>query len=80
MKFTIQILSTLNDNKILSEFQSEFRKSYSCDTAFQCVLHEWEEISERHMTVGVIFLDLKEALGIVEKGFSKIYMNVELNK
>lgn len=62
-----QIEKYLEENSIITEHQSGFRKKYSCETAVQTVLDEWKlNISEGRM-VGVIFMDLKRAFETVDR-------------
>ncbi|KMQ86033.1 rna-directed dna polymerase from mobile element jockey-like protein [Lasius niger] len=57
----------LEENEVLTEHQSGFRKSYSCETAIQGTIDEWKvEIAGRKM-VGVIFMDLKRAFETVDR-------------
>ena len=62
-----QIETYLENNKILSEHQSGFRKLYSCETAIQGIIDEWKlEISKGKM-IGVIFMDLRRAFETVNR-------------
>ncbi|XP_025156900.1 uncharacterized protein LOC112589101 [Harpegnathos saltator] len=55
-----QIEAYLENNNIISEHQSGFRKQHSCETAMQVIIDDWKLIivSEGKM-IGVIFMDLK---------------------
>lgn len=60
---------------MLTEHQSGFRKSHSCETAIQGVIDEWKlEIAEGKI-VGVISMDLKRAFETVDRNrlLKKLY-------
>lgn len=62
-----QIETFFEDNCIITEHQSGFRKQYSCETAIQTVIDEWKlTVSEAKM-VGVIFMDLKRAFETIDR-------------
>lgn len=57
----------LNNNNIITEHQSGFRKHYSCETVSQTVIDDWKvTVSERRM-VGVVFMDLKRAFETIDR-------------
>lgn len=62
-----QIEKYLEANEVLTEHQSGFRKSHSCETAIQGIIDEWKlEIAEGKI-VGVISMDLKRAFETVDR-------------
>lgn len=70
-----QIEKYLEANEVLTEHQSGFRKSYSCETAIQGIIDEWKlEIAEGKM-IGVISMDLKRAFETVDRNrlLEKLY-------
>lgn len=62
-----QIETYLENNAILSEHQSGFRKLYSCETAIQEIIDEWKLEINKGKMVGVIFMDLKRAFETVDR-------------
>lgn len=63
----IQLLKFIEENKILSKYQSGFREGYSCETAFQFLLNKWKSAIDNDMAVNVVFLDLKRAFETVDR-------------
>jgi hypothetical protein len=62
-----QLIDYLNENNILSGFQSGFRKQHSTETSIQSVLHDlFEGIHADKKTVAV-FLDLRRAFETVNR-------------
>jgi len=57
----------LENNKIITEHQSGFRRHYSCETAIQTVIDEWKLIVSERKMVGVIFIDLKRAFETIDR-------------
>ncbi|XP_071579880.1 uncharacterized protein, partial [Temnothorax nylanderi] len=57
----------LEDNEIITEYQSGFRKQQSCETAIQSFIEEWKLIIEEKKMVGVLFLDLRRAFETIDK-------------
>ena len=54
-----QIEKYLQANNLITEYQPNFRKQYSCETEFLTVIGEWKlYISEGNM-IGIIFMDLR---------------------
>lgn len=70
-----QIEVYLENNNIITEHQSGFRKNYSCETAIQTVIDEWKLIISERQIVGVIFVDLKRAFETIDRGrlLEKLY-------
>lgn len=62
-----QIETYLENNDIITEHQSGFRKQYSCETAIQTVIDEWKLIVSKGEMVGVIFMDLKRAFETIDR-------------
>ena len=62
----VQLLSFLDDNKVLSVFQSGFRKKHSSETVvFYLVDHILEHMDKQQLT-GAAFIDLKKAFDLVD--------------
>ncbi|XP_076300562.1 uncharacterized protein LOC143218884 [Lasioglossum baleicum] len=70
-----QVEAYLESNNIITEHQSGFRKSYSCETAIQTVIDEWKLFISERQIVGVIFVDLKRAFETIDRGrlLEKLY-------
>lgn len=62
-----QIEGYLQNNNIITEHQSGFRKNYSCETAIQVVIDEWKLIISERKMVGVVFMDLKRAFETIDR-------------
>ena len=62
-----QIERYLENNSIITEHQSGFRKHYSCETAIQTIVDEWKLIVSERRMVGVIFMDLKRAFETIDR-------------
>ena len=63
-----QIEAYLENNYILTEHQSGFRRTYSCEIAIQTVIDEWKKTISEGKMVGVIFIDFKRAFETVDRG------------
>lgn len=57
----------LENNNIITEYQSGFRKKYSCEIAIQVVIDEWKLIISERKMVGVVFMDLKRAFETIDR-------------
>ncbi|RLU18430.1 hypothetical protein DMN91_008787 [Ooceraea biroi] len=62
-----QVVEFLENNEMISECQSGFRKKHSCETALQWVVSEWKRAIGDGMMIGVVFLDLRRAFEIVDR-------------
>lgn len=62
-----QIEIYIENNKIITEHQSGFRKNHSCETAIQTVIDDWKLTISEGEIIGVIFLDLKRAFETVDR-------------
>lgn len=56
-----QVLKHIEENKILREEQSGFRRGFSCETALQDTLIEWRVEMDESKIIGVVFIDFKRA-------------------
>lgn len=62
-----QLRSYMEDNNLIMEQQSGFRKGYSCETALNCVVENWKnEMDSKNMLIAV-FLDFKRAFETVDR-------------
>lgn len=70
-----QIETYLENNNIISDHQSGFRKQHSCETAIQIIIDDWKLIVNEGKMIGVIFMDLKRAFETVirERILEKLY-------
>lgn len=62
-----QLEKFLEDNEIITEYQSGFRRQQSCETAIQSFIEEWKLIIEEKKMVGVLFLDLRRAFETIDR-------------
>ena len=58
-----QIMSYLQENEILTKYQSVFRKGHSTLTAFIGATDNWLVTIDQGLINGVVFLDLKKPIG-----------------
>ena len=56
-----QLYGYLNQNRLLSQCQSGFRKLHSCETALHSVTEDWIDSIDKKQQTGVIFCDLSRA-------------------
>lgn len=61
-----QLLEYLENNNILTENQSAYRKLHSCETALNFLITECKEGLEKYFII-VVFLDLKRAFETVDR-------------
>ena len=52
-----QISEYLEENGLISDYQSGFRARHSCETALQWVISSWKRAIGEGMIIGVVFLD-----------------------
>lgn len=57
----------IENNNILTNCQSGFRKNNSCETAIQSVLVQWKGVLNKKLYVGAIFLDFKRAFETINR-------------
>ena len=62
----VQLLSFLDDNKVLSVFQSGFCKKHSTETAAFYLVHHILEHMDKQQLTGAAFIDLKKAFDLVD--------------
>jgi hypothetical protein len=62
-----QLLIFLDENDILVENQSGFRKNHSCESALNFVLAEWKEEIENGKIILSVFLDFKRAFETISR-------------
>lgn len=61
-----QLEQYMESNKILSKYQSGFRKKYSCETTVNYLINRWKKIENRNKIVGV-FLDFRRAFETIDR-------------
>jgi hypothetical protein len=54
-----QMIKFINDNDLLYENQSGFRKNYSCETALQLLFSNWREKLDKNEVIVSVMLDFK---------------------
>ncbi|CAB4002707.1 Hypothetical predicted protein, partial [Paramuricea clavata] len=62
----IQLVDFLNENSVLSQFQSGFRKKHSTETAIVYLSDRIIEHMDRQRLCGAAFIDLKKAFDLVD--------------
>lgn len=62
-----QLDNYVNDNNILVECQSGFRKNHSCETAINYVVQNWKDEIEKKKIILCVFLDLKRAFETIDR-------------
>lgn len=62
-----QIDEYLENNQILNEKQSGFRKKHSCETSLNCELLSWKQHIENNKIVILVSLDLKRAFETIDR-------------
>ena len=61
-----QLYDYLNENKLLSNYQSGFRSLYSTQTALLETTNNWSINIDNGLLNGVIFIDLKKAFDTID--------------
>lgn len=62
-----QLQEHIDNNSILIDQQSGFRKGFSCETALNFVIADWKMDREERKVIGVVFLDFKRAFETVDR-------------
>lgn len=62
-----QIMNYVDNNGIILEEQSGFRKHHSCETALNLLLLKWKQSIERGKIVMAVFVDLKRAFETIDR-------------
>lgn len=63
-----QLIGYVEANNILSDFQSGYRRGYSCESALNLVLQKWKEKADKNEKIVVCFLDMKRAFETIDRG------------
>ena len=63
-----QFRNYLENNSLIMEQQSGFRKGYSCETALNFVIESWKNEMDSKNFVIAVFLDFKRAFETVDRG------------
>lgn len=63
-----QLIKYIEDNNLLSRWQSGYRERHSCETALNLVLAKWKEIGAKGDFILALFLDLKRAFETIDRG------------
>lgn len=62
-----QLQKHIDENNILTDYQSVFRSKHSCETAINLILAEWKREIENKKVVIAVFLDLKRAFETIDR-------------
>lgn len=62
-----QLMSYIENNKLLNDAQSGFRENHSCETALNLAVADWKEEINDGKVVVVVFLDLKRAFETIDR-------------
>lgn len=62
-----QLENFVNDNRILADNQSGFRKNHSCETALNFVIQDWKDEIDSGKIIICVFLDLKRAFETIDR-------------
>lgn len=62
-----QLVNYVEQNDILSDFQSGYRKGYSCENALNMVIAKWKDMCDSTDVVICVFLDLKRAFETIDR-------------
>lgn len=62
-----QLEKFIQENKILVENQSGFRKNHSCETALNFVMQDWKDEIDNGKIILCVFLDLKRAFETIDR-------------
>lgn len=57
----------IEDNHILEDEQSGFRKKYSCETALQNSIVDWRQALDNGLLVGVLYIDFTRAFETIHR-------------
>ena len=73
------LYSFLDNNNLLYQYQSGFRKNHSCHTALVNLCDEWLSAINNQKLVGAVFLDLRKAFDLVDHKILIQKLNLYLN-
>lgn len=62
-----QLMKYIEENQLLSKWQSGYRKMHSCETALNLVIAEWKEIRDNGKSILCVFLVLKRAFETIDR-------------
>lgn len=62
-----QLVSFVEENKLLHEAQSGFRDKHSCETALNLAIAVWKEEMNAGKIIVIVFLDLKRAFETIDR-------------
>ncbi|CAD6208683.1 GSCOCG00010656001-RA-CDS, partial [Cotesia congregata] len=62
-----QLDKYIEDNNILDQGQSGFRKYFSCQSALQDLLTEWRKYLDDGFWIGVLFIDFARAFETIDR-------------
>lgn len=62
-----QLRQHISSNNIISEFQSAYRESHSCETALNYVIADWNNEIEKGFVVVSVFIDLRRVFETINR-------------
>lgn len=62
-----QLVNYIEENEMLSLYQSGYRKLHSCETSLNQVISRWKELRDRNYDIVCVFLDLKRAFETIDR-------------
>lgn len=62
-----QLVQYIEDNNLISPYQSAFRSNYSCETTLNLVIDDWKKASDQGEQIVIVFLDLKRAFETIDR-------------
>lgn len=62
-----QLMDYIEENHLLSIYQSAYRKFHSCETSLNLVISRWKELRDKNYDIICVFLDLKRAFETIDR-------------
>jgi len=63
----LQLEEHIQENNLLSMYQSAFREKHSCETSLNFVLNQWKQIKAEKRKIVAIFIDLRRAFETIDR-------------
>lgn len=62
-----QLVQYIEDNNLISPYQSAFRSNYSCESTLNLVIDDWKRANDQGEQIVIVFLDLKRAFETIDR-------------